>query len=241
LTLALAGVLLVAAGPRPAAAATIFDSGAAGGPDIGADNSDPFAVFDNFTLPAASIVNGMTWTQHESSARGYMGTDVSIFNAIPSPSSAVFSGTFLAERDPNGSPPLFGTLNGFNYALSGLNVSLAAGTYFIGIQTHFDNGAFSTWDETTRSGSSLRGRYQLVPLRNVAAGTNPPMFDSNDALIFYADQDSAFQLLGTTQASPTSDPTPVPEPGAIVIYSTLLVAFSCRWRGRSKQQDFGRG
>jgi len=119
-------------------------------------------------------------------------------------------------------------------------VSLAAGTYFIEIQSHSNNGAFSTLDQTTGSRDSIPGRYQLVPLRNVAPGTNPPMFDASNALIFF-DHDSAFQLFGTNEASPNSDLLPVPVPAAYSVFSILLGVFSCRWRGRSKQQDFEPG
>src|SRR4029079_11161414 len=165
LLIGLAGAVMLMSHVSQIQAGVLFDNGSASGPDGEVLNSEAFTVIDNFTLSLDSMIDGVTWTQHDLTATGYTGTDITIFNAFPYLASQIFSRSFVSSRIPNAIGLMSGK-SGFDYSVSGLALNLAAGTYFIGLHTNFDNGSSSFWDQTTGSGSSITGRYQMVPLRN---------------------------------------------------------------------------
>jgi hypothetical protein len=232
--LAVAAVMFM--GSPPVNAGILFDNGPAVDPavDYLLLNSDPFVVYDNFTLTSAAIVDGVVWTERDHTTDGhYLGTDISILNDLHSLTTTILSESTLATRSANGSlvPP---GSHGETYSVTNLHLSLPAGTYFLGIHNNFDDGSQSTWDQSIGSDPALSGRYQFVPPQNVPPGA--------DRLQFIAGQDSVFQVLGTPQADPGS--SPVPEPSTLVASSILLGFFGARragnhWRRNSQKPREG--
>ncbi len=224
----LTAAMVLFVGLVPVEAGILFDNGPPAAVDVGRVNSDAYTVYDNFTLSTSSVVEGVTWGEHDSKILRqifYNSTDITFFNAVPSATSEIFSANLVATRTPNGTVDSAGRF-GFDYSVSGLSLSLAAGTYYVGIHTLFDGGEQSTWDQGAGNSSSVPGRYQTASPPNAGA--------------FAPTEESVFQILGTAPSDPPSDsaPDPVPEPSTLVAASILLGVFGIRraaWRPRRKQ------
>jgi hypothetical protein len=170
-------------------AAVLFDNGGYSGDQIGRFNGPSHTIYDNFTITAESVVNGISWSQHDESGT-YTGTILEIFIGSVSAGNLIYSDTQVAARTPNATGTLFGDYAGFDYSIGGLNIALSPGTYFLGLHTVSDFAA--TWDQTTGNSSTIAGRYQS---------------DSVLPVEFYSDEDSVFQL--------NTDQSAVPEPGTL--------------------------
>ncbi len=209
-------------GWSPAKADILFDNGSPTTDTIGLLNSSPFTVYDNFSLSSPSNIEGVTWMEHDTNSTAteadYRNTNIFIFSNVPLTASAIFSGSFVATRTPNASPEVFGTIGYDAKVTFSSPVALPAGTYSIGINNNFAESEQSSWDLSAGNSSSIPGRYVLEPLANVQSWVTPVLIQGDSALIFRSDEDSVFQILGTS----SSDPSPVPEPSTLAASSILL-------------------
>ena len=130
---------------------------------------------------------------------------------MPIAANLIFTTNVLATRTPNATGTLFGRWEGHDYSVTGLSVSLSAGTYFLGLNTNALVGDTS-WDGTNGSASTIPGRY-VVNVNFPEPGK------------FLADQDSVFKVNGNVVVEvlidirPSSDVNPINpmSPGVIPV------------------------
>lgn len=190
-------------------AGLVFDNGAYGGDQVGRFHGDSWTMFEDFTLSSPATISSLFWSTHDQPV-SYTNTDLTFYStATPTAGFEVFSGTFAATRTANATGTLFGDYSGFDYLISGLSVSLGAGTYSFSLHNNVTGGG-TTWDQTLGNGSTIAGRWQS---------------DSGVPGTFFGTEDSVFQLSdGAAQ---------VPEPAtSLLLGAGLLVvcAFSRRIR-----------
>ncbi len=94
-------------------------------------NDFDHVVYDNFFLDVDSIITGFEWSQFDEQI-DYTGTILTLFNALPAPSSHIATFDVVATRTPNGlsvnTVHLGGAeVFGFNYMVDGISMSLSAG------------------------------------------------------------------------------------------------------------------
>jgi hypothetical protein len=190
-----------------AAAGIIFDNGSFSGSQslriVGLGNT----MFEQFTVNSAATVTGLEWKQHDRNNATYSSTTFSLFNALPSGGSLIFSGDFVASRTANATGTLYGSFDGFDYEIMGLSLNLSPGTYYFGLYTN--GSGYFTWDQTTGTGETIAGRYQ---------SSNPL-----DPGSFYSGEDSVFQINGLST---------VPEPASLTIFGTICLV-ACGRRRKS--------
>jgi hypothetical protein len=220
---------------------TVTGTNGAGNPcdsvcaSAGAGNT--FTIFDNFSVGAGTVMQGFDFTDFLVSATGgnlsAPGTKTvnwSIWSGEPSIGTSHIvaggSGTSIAS--------LTGTCSGSicleMFTVTGLNVSLAAGTYYIGTNVVVDNGqGYSTYRATSnmgQGGGAFMGwesaalnngntTYQTYPggtLLNSSCGTgaNPPCTGVQS-------QESVFDIQGTTGVAGT------PEPATLTLFGVALI------------------
>ncbi len=205
---------------------TLFYNGPPTTDTIGLLNSGPFTAYDNFSLSSPSIIQGVTWMEHDTNLPAtqadYRSTDIFIFANDPLIGSAILAGSFVATRTPNTSPLVFGTI-GFDAKVTfPLPVTLPAGTYSIGIHNDFAGSEQSSWDLSAGDMSSIPGRYVVEPVKFVPSWVTPDLIQGDNALVFRSNEDSVFQILGTSVGDSSSDPSPVPAPSTLAASSILL-------------------
>jgi hypothetical protein len=173
--------------PATALADVAFDNGAYSGPQRGIFNAGQFTVFEDFTLTGRTTVTGLRWSQHDTSDAVYASTDLMVYSVLPAAgSTALFSSTLTASRSAN-TNPLPSTLQGFDYAITGLSLTLEPGTYYFGLHNNGSGGLF-TWDQTTGNSQTIAGRWT---------------YSSATTTLVQTDGDnSVFQILGTVAAVP---------------------------------------
>lgn len=173
-------------------AATLFDNGGYSGQQSLRLNSGRWTMYDDFTIGATSTVTGVEWGQHDNNG-DYISTVLEIYAGSLDSNALIFSTTLAANRTLNGTPALAGgTFKGYDYSVSGLNLVLGPGSYFLSLH---NNGTLqSAWDETEGNSSTIAGRYQRR---------------SGSAAAFFVNEDSVFRVIGDTEA--------VPEPSSFAL------------------------
>lgn len=208
-TIGLALVFLVVAS-SPAYAGVLWDNGTAISNSGRCDstpvcNGSPWTVYDNFTLGSASTVTGLTYNDYFHTVAPYNGTTYdgtnwTIWNSDPfTASGPVASGTSVGLEGPVGGDAAGSTL----FTVTGLDVSLDAGTYWLGIQNIV--GADT---QTTRALSATTGTFkQSSPL---PPGTHE------------------FNVIGETAF--TVEGAAVPEPGTLSLLGCALIGLGIGFR-----------
>lgn len=204
------GLILILLHAVPAGAQVVFDNGVFNGGSTNIRNSSGQYVYEDFTLNQSVQITGVTWTQHDL-ITAYDSTDILFYNDIPSATSLVATFNVMATRTPNSTGALFTTWLGFDYSASSLSLTLAPGTYWIGLYNNV-TGTGTGWDTT--SGTSATIANQRI------SNSSFPLPGGNVYV-----NNSAFQLLGTA----------VPEPATYASWSGLAaLALAFVWR-RSKK------
>ncbi len=185
----------------------LYDNGSSGS---GQDNTRSNAsqrLYDNFLLGDKVIVTDIYWQQFDRISQSYGGTSISIFSGTPE-AGPIFSGSFTANRSINGEGTIFNNWQGYDYSVSGLNIMLDPGTYWIGINNtdNFD----SSWANTTSTFGALQG--SLVFNKN---------FPTGNAL----HHDKAFTLEGNLVSQ-------VPDAGSTVSLAGIGILFLIALRKR---------
>jgi hypothetical protein len=181
-------------------ASIVFDNGPYGGSQVGRINNRFYAMGEDFTLATATTITSLAWSSHDSPLT-YTSTDLVFYStAVPTTGSELFSGTFVATRTPNATGAIYIDYEGYDYLISGLSISLGAGTYSFSIFNNVSGGD-TTWDQTLGNGSTIAGRWQ-------SGGTFPG--------IFHSTENSVFQL-GDSGAA-------VPEPATLSLLGAGLLA-----------------
>ena len=109
-----------------------------------------WTVYDDFQLSAAASVGGLTYSTDIFSgdpAASYASTNYSIWAVNPALSygtGPIFSGTIAGTVSANG-------VGGSLITISGLNIALAAGTYWLGLQNNTTDGSTSVYVPSTSS------------------------------------------------------------------------------------------
>ena len=165
---------------------TLFDNGPFSGPQRNLRNTAETGitqrVFDDFTVLKTAEITGFEWLQHDRDDIQYLNTEIRIYDGLPTAANLIFTTNIVATRTPNATGTLFDRWEGFDYSVSGLSVSLSAGTYFLGLNTNSLVGDTS-WDNTNGSASTIPGRY-LVNVNFPEPG------------LFIANEDSVFKVIG---------------------------------------------
>lgn len=145
--------------PAPPQPGTVFNNGASSGPQSGTANiAGQQILFENFTVSQNSVITGISWGQHDHQLATYVDTEVLIFAGLPFSASPVFSSNIVASRTPNATGTIFGSWDGFDYAINGLSINLAPGTYWLGLNSRVVSNVFgSSWDETTGGPNTING------------------------------------------------------------------------------------
>ena len=202
------GVLF--ANAQSASASVLFDNGAYNAAEMSTGfifNVVGQEMIDNFSLASLSTITEIDWSQHDSGS--YQGTTLDIFaGAKPASATPLFSTTQFMSRTPNAEAPLFG-FSGFDYSLTGLSVSLPAGTYSLGIFSDGTQQQFlSGWDYSVGSAQTIPGSYLGNP-----AGANFPQQTLAP--------DQVFDIVGNQQ--------PTPEPSTFVLLAgCVATAWFCQ-------------
>jgi len=147
----------------------LFDNGYSSGPQNNYGNTPATQrLFEDFTLGQRSVIATIRWQQHDYHQSAYLSTEVLVFAGLPYSGTPVYNAILVADRAPNATGTLFGTWEGYDYEISGLAMSLPAGTYWIGLNSSF-LGFGSGWDNTTGTSSTILG-FRVVNALNPAPG-----------------------------------------------------------------------
>ena len=166
-----------------------------------------FTIYDQFVLDNMIVISGIEWHQTEQKPENYMGTRLTIGSGIPSIDSLLHTFLVTADRvltaipdnDPRFEPGCCpsGSFEALT-SVSGLNIELAAGTYWLGIHNMYPHNVFpltggsSQWSQTSGTDQSIAGRWQG---EGVVCG-DFPIGPDGGCLKFFPSENSAFRLLG---------------------------------------------
>jgi hypothetical protein len=148
-------ILLIAA--AAANASILFDNGAPIGDTSRCDTSlpacgpDQVTIADEFTLSSAAMITGFTYYDRNTSSGVYAG-DVkwAIWNGDP-----LRGGSVIADGDNSGAFTMEGEYG--RVAVTGLNESVAAGDYWLAIETQLSSG--TTWSRAYATAGA--GTFEL--------------------------------------------------------------------------------
>jgi hypothetical protein len=190
----LVGLALATLAPISAQSAGVWDNGAAIG-DSGycdmnsaACGSSGWTIYDDFQLSSGTAITGLTYNYFlfDGPASAYVSTDWSIWNSDPRTS-------FAGGPDQSGNAVGIlsdGAAGSLLVTISGLNVTLGSGTYWLGLQNILSDGSSTTY---ARSGSSHLG--------------NASQSDVNGEFVNAQLADAAFTLSGGSATVTVPEPT----------------------------------
>jgi hypothetical protein len=205
---------LLTVGSFPADAGILFDNGqpvAAMYQSRTANDPDQ-RLYEDFSLASASTITGINWEQHDRPDTTYGFTTLRIYEGLPETSTLIYSADLIGTRASNGSGMIFDQFVGYDYSLSGLQVTLAPGTYFFAL---IDSASNRTgWDDTDGSASTIPG-YRIVNGNFPAPGVN------------YG-RNLAFQIIGVAAV-------PEPDPSTLMLVGVAGLGFLVSRRGSANR------
>lgn len=191
-----------------ASAADLWNNGFSGGDSFRCDSSAPtcgaadgWIVYDDFNLTGASVITGFTYDTNLAYGGIYSGSAWEIWNTDPAAAgSAALSGSAVGSLT---------SVGGFTrVTVTGLNISQAAGTRWLGLSNLVSNGGTTSY---RLSGGALLGRATQTSL--------------NRAFVFSPQGDAAFSLQGRAA---------VPEPASWALMLTGFFGMGSVLRGRRR-------
>jgi len=226
-------VILIVASNASAAPVPFFDNGSFSGPQVLRNNMcaafdddgnclSRFTIYDQFVLESGRVITRIEWHQIEQKPENYMGTRLTIGSGIPTVDSLLHTSLVTADRvltPIQDNDPRFESIPSGSFeslaSVSGLNIELAAGTYWLGIHNMYPHnvvpltGGSSQWSQTSGTDQTIAGRWQG---EGVVCG-NFPIGPDGGCLKFFPNENSAFRLLDRVAIAidikPGSDPNAI--------------------------------
>lgn len=181
--------------------------------------STTLTIYDDFSLKAGAVISDIVWYQlnHRSVEELglYQGTTISVWAGQPAVGELLieFTAQAVFARDSRFSyaaDPDQTNWWGYEFSISGLDLSLAAGSYWLGIHNNDSGANDSNWAMTSVQ-NDLAGRWQRVEDYGCGDGTQL----CYESLNFIESEDSAFSVSGFYVS--------VPEPGTIALLGIGLL------------------
>jgi len=200
------GLALVVFG-APAQAAVLWDNGTATGDSHVCDSTPAncggaggWVIYDNFTLSSGAKVTGFTYNSYFEIGATYSGTNWTLWSSDPfTAAGPVASGTVVAVLSS-------GAAGSTLFTATGLDISLAPGTYWLGTTNIADADTVTT--RASANGNGLPGFKQTDQL-------------PGGCCQFNRDGDTAFTIEGST---------PEPATFSVLALGALLIGLKIRRR-----------
>ncbi len=184
------------------AAPLIFSNGSVDPNRTTWNDTDPtFTIYDAFSLSSATTISQIDYSIFKQSSTVYDGTYVSILSGV-GPGATIIVPQFFSVGSlvSNGLVSYNGAVpNGYDVSLSGLSLSLDAGTYYLGVRTEIAGGLASIGSGAGGAqtiGSGLYQAYSNTGTTNVGDHMAFSIYgDSADASV--PDSGATIALLGS--------------------------------------------